>query len=271
MKKDPVQMGELMYGAGTDVGRKMENTAPGDGYKYRGRGFIQLTGKKNYRIASMDIFKDDRLVKNPDLVNDPNIAALTVAWYMKKGMASMAKTLGINTTNMSQADANLLATSQIAGSDIRKKGAIGQEIMAKVDKYSGNLGGMQTAAMTPVVPPTAASTAPDMTSPSMQPQEPTSTASSDTGRKDDGGGAISTLVGAFATGLADLDKATGGKLGFASAELEALLRDKSFLDAFSTPIFADASKNMSTTDNVAIDEKTPSVYDENLLSKMRKA
>jgi len=110
----------------------------------------------------------------------------------------------------------------------------------------------------------------DMASPSMQPQEPTSTASSDTGAKNDGGGAVSTLVGAISTGLADLDKATGGKLGFASTELQALLRDKSFLDAFSTPIFADASKNVSTIDNVANDEKTPSVHDEALLAKMRK-
>ena len=110
----------------------------------------------------------------------------------------------------------------------------------------------------------------DMTSPSMQPQEPTSTASSDTGAKNDGGSAVSTLVGAISTGLADLDKATGGKLGFASTELQALLRDKSFLDAFSTPIFADASKNVSTTDNVADDEKTPSVHDEALLAKIRK-
>jgi GH24 family phage-related lysozyme (muramidase) len=117
----------------------------------------------------------------------------------------------------------------------------------------------------------AAATAPDMASPSMQPQEPKSSPSSDTENKTDGGSAISTLVGALSTGLTDLDKATGGKLGLASTELQALLRDKSFLEAFSTPIFADASKNVSTTDNVAMDEKTPSVHDENLLSRMRKS
>jgi hypothetical protein len=105
----------------------------------------------------------------------------------------------------------------------------------------------------------------------MQPQEPKSSPSSDTENKTDGGSAISTLVGALSTGLTDLDKATGGKLGLASTELQALLRDKSFLEAFSTPIFADASKNVSTTDNVAMDEKTPSVHDENLLSRMRKS
>lgn len=111
----------------------------------------------------------------------------------------------------------------------------------------------------------------DTASPSMQPQEPASSPSSDAERKSDSGSAISTIMGALSTGLADIDKATGGKLGFASTELQALLRDKSFLEAFSTPIFADASKNLNTMDNIAMDEKTPSVHDENLLSKMRKA
>jgi hypothetical protein len=57
---------------------------------------------------------------------------------MKKGQTRMAKKLGIDTGNMSQADANLLATSQIAGGDIRRKGAIGEEISAKVDKFASS-------------------------------------------------------------------------------------------------------------------------------------
>lgn len=140
IKKDPVQMAELMYGADTQLGKSMGNTEPGDGYKYRGRGFIQLTFKRNYANASKDLFKDDRLVQNPDLVNDPTIAALVVAWYMQKGKSSMAKTLGIDESNMTQEEANLLATSQIAGGDVRKKGQYGQELLAKVEAYSGEVG-----------------------------------------------------------------------------------------------------------------------------------
>jgi len=140
IKKDPVQMGELMYGAETKIGRGMGNTDPGDGYKFRGRGFIQLTGKNNYTNASKDLFKDDRLAQNPDLVLDPTIAALVTAWYMKKGKSSMAKRLGIDENNMTQEEANLLATSQIAGSDVRKwKGGYGQELLAKVGSYSNQL------------------------------------------------------------------------------------------------------------------------------------
>lgn len=72
-------------------------------------------------------------------------------------------------------------------------------------------------------------------------------------------------------GLTSFDKATGGKLGFASEELQALLRDKSFLEAFQSPVFADASNTLNSMDNMAINEKTPSVYDEMLLSKLSRA
>lgn len=79
---------------------------------------------------------------------------------------------------------------------------------------------------------------------------------------------IETLITSLGEGISELDKATGGKLGFASTEFQALLRDKSFLEAFQTPIFADNSKNVNSVDNVAMNEKTPSVYDEVLLSKL---
>lgn len=169
IKSDPSKMGEMMYGSGTTLGKQMGNTEPGDGFKYRGRGFIQLTGKNNYAAASKAIYGDDRLVKNPDLVNDPNVAAQVSAWYMKKGQSSMAGKLGINTSNMTQEQANILATSQIAGGDIRQKGAIGQEILGKVNAYSGQFGGATStpaasAAQQAVTPAQAPATSPQGTS-----------------------------------------------------------------------------------------------------------
>ncbi len=138
IKKDPKQMGEMMYGSTTKIGQQMGNTEPGDGFKYRGRGNIQLTGKSNYAAASKAIYGDNRLVDNPDLVNDPAVAAEVTAWYMEKGQARMAKQLGINTKNMSQDEANQLATSQVAGRAIKRGegGYTGGELMAKVDKFS---------------------------------------------------------------------------------------------------------------------------------------
>ena len=65
---------------------RMLNGPPesGDGYKYRGRGLKQLTGKDNYTRASKAFFGDDRLVTNPDqVVTDKNIAVETGCWYYK--------------------------------------------------------------------------------------------------------------------------------------------------------------------------------------------
>ncbi len=139
IKSNPESMGEFMYGKNTKIGQSMGNLEPGDGFKYRGRGYIQLTGKANYAAASKAIFGDDTLVKNPDLVNDPKIAADVVAWYMEKGKSRMATSMGIDEKNMSQEQANLLATSQIAGGDVRKKGAyVGNELMQKVTAFAGS-------------------------------------------------------------------------------------------------------------------------------------
>jgi putative chitinase len=54
---------------------------PNDVHFY-GRGFLQLTGRANYKQASLAIFGDERLLTDPDLVaRDPRIAALASAWY----------------------------------------------------------------------------------------------------------------------------------------------------------------------------------------------
>lgn len=54
----------------------------GDGWKYRGRGLIQLTGKDNYRSFANDQGVD--CVNNPDLILDPEIALTSACWYWKK-------------------------------------------------------------------------------------------------------------------------------------------------------------------------------------------
>lgn len=55
------------------------NTETGDGYKYRGRGFLHLTGKENYEKAGKKLGLD--LVNDPDLVSTPKVAAATAIWY----------------------------------------------------------------------------------------------------------------------------------------------------------------------------------------------
>ena len=61
----------------------------GEGYKYRGRGYIQITGKNNYRRIGEELFLDgviddpDALVTNPDLLLDPSLAAKASLKYIE--------------------------------------------------------------------------------------------------------------------------------------------------------------------------------------------
>lgn len=56
--------------------------ASGDGWRYRGRGCIQLTGKANYSKAA-DALNAPELVTNPSVVATPFWAARTAAWFWK--------------------------------------------------------------------------------------------------------------------------------------------------------------------------------------------
>ena len=53
--------------------------ASGDGYRFRGRGCIQLTGHANYFHAGQACSED--FVMNPDLVATPKYAAMTAGWF----------------------------------------------------------------------------------------------------------------------------------------------------------------------------------------------
>ncbi len=66
-------------------GNRMGNgtEASGDGYTYRGRGFIQLTGKANYLLAAKS-FKQD-FVTYPDATRTPDLAADIAVWFFQKG------------------------------------------------------------------------------------------------------------------------------------------------------------------------------------------
>lgn len=53
--------------------------ASGEGWKYRGRGLIQLTGKANYHAAGEVLGQD--LVADPERVAEPMLAVLTAGWF----------------------------------------------------------------------------------------------------------------------------------------------------------------------------------------------
>jgi len=54
----------------------------GDGWKYRGRGFIQITGKSNYKDISDDLSID--YLNNPDLLLNEADAMISAVWYWNR-------------------------------------------------------------------------------------------------------------------------------------------------------------------------------------------
>lgn len=89
-ERNPEKIANKVYGG------RMGNTEDGDGWKYIGRGLIQLTGKDNYKAASEALGED--LVSNPQLVEEPRIAALTAGWFWnKRGLNELADQMDITT------------------------------------------------------------------------------------------------------------------------------------------------------------------------------
>jgi len=75
---------------------RMGNVEDGDGWKYHGRGLIQLTGKDNYANCGSGLGVD--LLSNPEWVATPEYAALSAGWFWnKKGLNDLADTMDIET------------------------------------------------------------------------------------------------------------------------------------------------------------------------------
>jgi hypothetical protein len=70
-----------LYDPPTQIARMLGNTHKGDGAKFKGRGFVQLTGRSNYARIGVQIAKD--LTGNPELCNDPLTAGRILAQFLK--------------------------------------------------------------------------------------------------------------------------------------------------------------------------------------------
>lgn len=114
--RNPVGLGNKVYGG------RLGN-ALGEGYLYRGRGLIQLTGKNNYarygRLAGVD------LVKNPSLLCDPRVSALVAGLFWqangcneladKNDVLAITKRINGGITGLSHRRQNLLIASRHLG------------------------------------------------------------------------------------------------------------------------------------------------------------
>jgi putative chitinase len=72
---NPQKIANIVYG------NRRGNCNPGDGYRFIGRGLIQLTGRDNYTAYSMNRHNDLRLLEHPELLEEPTEAAMSAAWF----------------------------------------------------------------------------------------------------------------------------------------------------------------------------------------------
>ena len=97
IKKDDRQFFELVYGYQTTIGKSLGNTLPGDGYKYIGRGFNGITGKKLYEKYGNAIGVD--LVNNPARLNELPVAAAALAVYFSDNFKNVLSRFGLSNPN----------------------------------------------------------------------------------------------------------------------------------------------------------------------------
>ncbi|SHU67606.1 Predicted chitinase [Mycobacteroides abscessus subsp. abscessus] len=71
----------------TNTSQELGNTQPGDGYRYIGRGPIQLTGRGNYARAGQDLGID--LENNPELVATPDVGFKVATWFWNNHPATL--------------------------------------------------------------------------------------------------------------------------------------------------------------------------------------
>jgi putative chitinase len=81
-----------LYDHRADLG----NLGPPDGERFRGRGFVQLTGRSNYALHGAAIGMGNRLIEDPDLACDPEIAARLLASFLKAHEADIRAALAAN-------------------------------------------------------------------------------------------------------------------------------------------------------------------------------
>jgi putative chitinase len=76
-ERKPEKIANLVYGG--RMGNGIEST--GEGYKFRGRGYIQLTGKDNYK--AFDAVVTENIIESPDLVAT-KYPLMSAAWFFHK-------------------------------------------------------------------------------------------------------------------------------------------------------------------------------------------
>jgi putative chitinase len=91
----------------------MGNTEPGDGYKFRGRGFLMTTGRAEYRELGAALNLD--LEANPDLLLDPKVNARAAAYIFARRTEAQRKS-----GNLDLAETFVAISGGVAGLDDKR-------------------------------------------------------------------------------------------------------------------------------------------------------
>jgi putative chitinase len=84
------------YGPQTKVGKEaLGNTQPGDGALFHGRGYVQLTGRRNYTkakaLTGVDLLKEPDRAKNPEVAYQIAIQGMKDGWFTGKKLGQFIK------------------------------------------------------------------------------------------------------------------------------------------------------------------------------------
>jgi len=87
----PNPIANILYGG--EWGRaNLGNVASGDGWRFRGRGLKQLTGRDNYRRFSLHWLGTDELLLRPDRVAEPDGAVASAIWFWQdRGLSNLVR------------------------------------------------------------------------------------------------------------------------------------------------------------------------------------
>jgi predicted chitinase len=138
---------EKKYGFNTNKGRELGNTNEGDGERYRGRGYIQITGKANYAKYNDALYPEEAnlpidqktLVRNPDLLLDPELGGKASLAYINDRAGNFESaddlTRAINGGLFNAARSRDPLVKQKALADINSRRQYGAEYINELEKY----------------------------------------------------------------------------------------------------------------------------------------
>lgn len=82
---NPEKLANKVYGGRADLG----NTEDGDGFKFHGRGLVQLTGRSNVTVCGEALGQP--FAEHPELLLEPEWACMSAGWFWnKKGLNALA-------------------------------------------------------------------------------------------------------------------------------------------------------------------------------------